>query len=67
MDKDNNTFRGQLIKEVKFVPKTNQWIVNGQFVLSEGLTQDEILVLESAKNKNLQLLKGEAKIKGTIC
>jgi hypothetical protein len=64
---NENIFRGEILKEVKYVPKTNQWVVNGKLVLSEGLTETEVMTLQGAKLKNWQFLKSEAKITGKLC
>ena len=61
-------FRGEVIKEVRFIKTTKQWVVNGKIIIQEGLSETEKLMLENAKSKkNWKLLKGETKITGKLC
>lgn len=64
----DNIFRGEILIEVNFVADTNQWIVNGNIIITEGLSETEKLTLEEFNgNSNWQLLKGQAApIKGNL-
>ena len=66
----DNIFRGQILREVKYVQDTNEWVVNGTIVLTEGLSETEKLTLESFSGSgntgNWQLLQGATKTKGNL-
>ncbi len=66
----DNIFRGEILKEVKYVQDTKEWVVNGKIIITEGLSETEKLTLESFSGSgntgNWQLLKGETKIKGNL-
>ena len=63
----DNIFRGQILTEVKYIPETNQWVVNGVIVEQNTLTETETITLQHFNsNSNWQLLKGEAKTEGKL-
>ena len=62
----DNIFRGEILREVKYVPDTNEWVVNGKIIITEGLSETETLTLESFSGGNWQLLRSETKIKGNL-
>jgi hypothetical protein len=62
----NNIFRGQILKEVKFIPETEEYVVNGEIITKDGLTETEKTTLESFGNQNWQLLKGQQTNKGNL-
>lgn len=66
----DNIFRGEILKEVKYVQDTKEWVVNGKIIITEGLSETEKLTLESFSGSgdtgNWQLLKSETKIKGNL-
>lgn len=64
----DNIFRGEILREVKYVQDTEQWVVNGKIIITEGLSETEKLTLESFSGDtgNWQLLKGQTKIKGNL-
>ena len=62
----DNIFRGQILKEVKFVSETGEWVVNGAIIMKEGLSEIEKMTLEGFSGENWKLLKSEAKIKGNV-
>ena len=62
----DNIFRGEILREVKYVQDTEQWVVNGKLIISEGLSETESLTLQSFSGGDWQLLKSETKIKGNL-
>jgi len=62
----DNIFRGEILTEVKYVPDTNQWVVNNKIIMTEGLSETELMTLESFSGDSWQLLQGETKIKGNL-
>lgn len=62
----NNIFRGEILREVKKIPETGQWVVNGKIIKKEGLSETEKLTLESYGSGNWKLLKGEAHNNGNL-
>ena len=64
----DNIFRGEILREVKYVQDTAEWVVNGKIIITEGLSETEKLTLESFSGStgDWQLLKGETKIKGNL-
>lgn len=62
----DNIFRGEILREVKYVEDTKQWVVNNKIIITEGLSETELMTLESFSGGNWQLLKGETKIKGNL-
>jgi hypothetical protein len=61
----NNIFRGQILKEVRFIPETNQYVVNGNIIKQDGLTETEKMTLENF-SQNWQLLKGQTNNQGNL-
>lgn len=62
----DNIFRGEILREVKYVEDTKQWVVNNKIIITEGLSETELMTLESFSGGKWQLLKGETKIKGNL-
>lgn len=62
----DNIFRGEILREVKYVKDTKQWVVNNKIIITEGLSETELMTLESFSGGNWQLLQGETKIKGNL-
>jgi len=62
----NNIFRGEILMEVKEIAETGQWVVNGNIIKKEELTETEKLTLESYGAGNWKLLKGETHNRGNL-
>jgi hypothetical protein len=62
----DNIFRGEILKEVKYIPDTNQYVVNGNIIKLEGLTETEKLTLEGFQCQNWQLLKSQTNNNGNL-
>ncbi len=62
----DNIFRGEILREVNYVPDTQEWVVNGKIIITEGLSDTEKMTLESFSGGNWELLKSETKIQGNL-
>jgi hypothetical protein len=54
------------MKDVKYIPETKSWLIDGRIVEEKDLTQVEILELKKKSSSELEFLRGESSPKGQL-